>query len=89
MDPERSQKPIADTVASLRALVKLPLAVTGEWQVQRSFVPQIGVGVLTIDPRKADPLKVLNQVEHMALLSAGSPGSQPGPGAVTLPAELC
>lgn len=88
MDSERSQKPIADTVASLRALVELPLAVTGEWQVQRSFVPQIGVGVLTIDPRRADPLKVLNQVEHMALLSARSPGSPPARGAVTLPAEL-
>ena len=89
MDSERSQKPIADTVASLRALVELPLAVTGEWQVQRSFVPQIGVGVLTIDPRRADPLKVLNQVEHMALLSARSPGSPPAQGAATLPAELC
>jgi GGDEF domain-containing protein len=89
MDSERSQKPIADMVASLRALVELPLAVTGEWQVQRSFVPQIGVGVLTIDPRRADPLKVLNQVEHMALLSARSPGSPPARGAVTLPAELC
>lgn len=88
MDSERSQKPIADTVASLRALVELPLAVTGEWQVQRSFVPQIGVGVLTIDPRRADPLKVLNQVEHMALLSARSPGSPPARGAATLPAEL-
>jgi GGDEF domain-containing protein len=88
MDSERSQKPIADMVASLRALVELPLAVTGEWQVQRSFVPQIGVGVLTIDPRRADPLKVLNQVEHMALLSARSPGSPPARGAVTLPAEL-
>ncbi len=90
MGSERAEEPIADTVANLRALAEMPLAVTAEWQLQRSFVPQIGVGVVTIDPRKADPLKVLNQAEHMALLSARPRASSAhSTGVSTTPAELC
>ena len=88
MDATRGQETIEDTVAGLRARAEMPLTVTAEWQQQRTFVPAIGVGVVTIDPHKADPLKMLNQAEHMALLSARSQTSHATTGAVTIPAEL-
>ena len=52
-----------------RSLAAMPLPVTADWQQHHTFVPAIGVGVIKIDPGKADPLKVLNQAEHNALLS--------------------
>jgi hypothetical protein len=89
MGSERAEDPIAGSVASLRALAELPLSVTAEWQLLRSFVPQIGVGVVTIDLCKADPLRMLNQAEHMASLSAQPRASSTNTAASTTPAELC
>ena len=90
MGSEPANEPIADTVTHLRELVEMPLTVTTEWEKKRSFVPQMGVGVVTIDPSTADPLQVLNQAEHMALLSAQPRGNRnPTAAASTTPAALC
>jgi len=89
MDAERGQEPIEDTVEGLRRLAEMPLSVTAEWQLQRTFVPKIGVGVVTIDPGKADPLKVLNQAEHTALLSVRPRASVHTADVNTTPGELC
>ncbi len=86
---EKGQEPIADTVATIRKVAEMPLTVTAEWQQKRTFVPQIGVGVVNIDPRKADPLKVLNRAEHLALLSARPQAGNHPSDASTTPAELC
>jgi hypothetical protein len=67
----------------------MPMAVTTEWQLQRNFVPAIGVGVVTIDPHQANPLKVLNQAEHIALLSARQQAGTHPSDANTTPAALC
>ena len=86
---ERSQESIANTVADLRALAEMRLAVTAEWQLKRTFLPKIGIGVITIDPGKADPLKVLNEAEHIALLSVSPEAGRRPSGVHTTPAELC
>jgi GGDEF domain-containing protein len=55
------------TVSRLRTLVALPLSVVGRDQKQHDFTPQLGVGVVVLDPANADPLEVINKAERLAV----------------------
>jgi GGDEF domain-containing protein len=69
MSSSNQDTPVDGVVARLRELATQPLAVTGEWQSRLSFVPQVGVGVVTVNPATKLPLEALNQAEQMALLA--------------------
>ncbi|QCB44817.1 GGDEF domain-containing protein [Hydrogenophaga sp. PAMC20947] len=69
MSSDGHHNAIDAVVGHLLELAGRPLAVTGEWQSKLCFVPQVGVGVVTVDPATAQPLEALNQAEQMALLS--------------------
>ena len=90
MGSEKGQEPMADTVAGLRKLAEMPLnvTVTADWQMKRTFVPEIGVGVITVNPSQADPLKALNQAEQIALLSVLPRANTPESELSTLPPGL-
>ena len=55
------------TVTRLRQLVAQPLSVVGTNQARHDFMPQLGVGVVTLDPTDAKPLEVINEAERKAL----------------------
>lgn len=69
------------------SLAAMPLTVTADWQQHRTFVPAIGVGVIAINPGKADPLKVPNQAEHNALLSVRPKDDATSSGVSATPAD--
>jgi GGDEF domain-containing protein len=58
------------TVERLRSLIAEPLNVVGRDQARHEFTPQLGVGVITLDPTDADPLEVINRAERLALVPA-------------------
>jgi len=66
------------TVTRLRQLVSQPLSVIGANQARHDFMPQLGVGVVTLDPSDAKPLEVINEAERKALGTAGT-GGRPAP----------
>jgi GGDEF domain-containing protein len=76
------------TVDDLRALVAQPLAVEGEWQASYTFKPRVGMGLLTINPARATPADVLNQVEQKAILAARRSDTVPQVDVATTPAAL-
>ena len=62
------------TVTRLRQLVAQPLSVVGANQARHDFMPQLGVGVVTLDPADAKPLEVINEAERKALGTTGIGG---------------
>jgi len=65
------------TVTRLRQLVAKPLSVVGANQARHDFMPQLGVGVVTLDPSDAKPLEAINEAERRALGTGGGT-SRPG-----------
>jgi GGDEF domain-containing protein len=61
------------TVARLRHLVADPLSVVGADGTRHNFTPRLGIGVLTLNPANADPLKAINDAERRALAQDGVP----------------
>ena len=55
------------TVTRLRQLVAQPLSVVGANQARHDFMPQLGVGVVTVNPAETKPLESINEAERMAL----------------------
>jgi GGDEF domain-containing protein len=55
------------TISRLRTLVAQPLSVIGRDQAQHDFSPQLGVGVVVLDPANADPLDAINKAERLAV----------------------
>jgi GGDEF domain-containing protein len=69
------------TINRLRQMVAQPLSVVGANQARHDFMPQLGVGVVTLDPTDAKPLEVINEAERKALGVNGGNGrsSRPAP----------
>ena len=55
------------TVSRLRHLVADPLSVVGLDGTRHDFTPDLGVGVVTVNPASADPLEVITDAERKAL----------------------
>jgi len=58
-------------VTRLRSTVPMPLSVLDEQQAYHPFTPQVGVGVVTLEPDSVTPMEVINQAERRALASVG------------------
>ncbi len=69
------------TINRLRQMVAQPLSVVGANQARHDFMPQLGVGVVTLDPSDAKPLEVINEAERKALGVSNGNGrsSRPAP----------
>ena len=61
------------TVSRLQHLVADPLSVVGLDGARHAFTPDLGVGVVTLNPVNADPLKVITDAERQALGPASAP----------------
>jgi GGDEF domain-containing protein len=64
---DKYRKNVNTTVLQLRKLISDPLSVVGLDQERHEFTPQLGVGVITVDPASADPLDAINTAERRAL----------------------
>ena len=70
---------VNNTVARLRQLVAQPLSVVGSNQARHDFMPQLGVGVITLDPSDAKPIEAINEAERRALGITTGGRSRPAP----------
>jgi hypothetical protein len=59
------------TVSRLRHLVADPLSVVGLDGTRHEFTPQLGVGVVTLNPAGAEPLEVINEAERLSMAQDG------------------
>ena len=83
---DKRREYVNTTVNRLRQLVAKPLSVVGANQARHDFMPQLGVGVVTLDPSDAKPLEVINEAERRALgTSIGNSGAS---STATRPARL-
>ncbi len=61
---------VRDTVERLRTQVARPLMVIGRDQTRHDFMPQMGMGIVTLQrPDRAAPLDVIHEAERRALIS--------------------
>jgi GGDEF domain-containing protein len=77
-----------EVVTRLRSTVPLPMAVMDAQQTYQPFTPQMGVGVVTLEPDSATPMEVINQAERRALASVGEQHPVSEHDIVTTPAAL-
>jgi GGDEF domain-containing protein len=77
-----------EVVTRLRSTVPMPLAVMDAQQAYLPFTPQVGVGVVTLEPDSATPMEVINQAERRALASVGEQHPMSEHDIVTTPAAL-
>lgn len=85
---DRHNPPLADTLERLRSKTLKPLSVLDARHDYALFTPQVGMGVVTVDPINALPMDVLHDAERQALAavsSAATPSEQHTP---TQPAPL-
>jgi GGDEF domain-containing protein len=61
------------TVSRLQHLVADPLSVVGQDGARHNFTPDLGVGVVTLNPASADPLEAITDAERQALGPASAP----------------
>lgn len=76
---------VRDTVNRLRTMVGRPLMVIGRDQTRHDFIPQMGVGIVTLErPDRALPLDVIHEAERRALINEDKEGhaAPPPPPAV-------
>jgi GGDEF domain-containing protein len=76
---DKRREYVNTTVTRLRQLVAQPLSVVGANQARHDFMPQLGVGVVTLDPSDAKPLEVINEAERQALGTSTSGRTRPAP----------
>ena len=77
-----------EVVTRLRSTVPLPMAVMDAQQTYQPFTPQVGMGVVTLEPDSATPMEVINQAERRALASVGEQHPVSEHDIVTTPAAL-
>lgn len=77
-----------EVVTRLRANVPIPLSVMDAQQAYQPFTPQVGMGVVTLEPDSATPMEVINQAERRALASVGEQHPMSEHDIVTTPASL-
>ena len=58
---------VTGLVKRLRYLLAKPLPVIGQNDGNFTFTPEIAYGLVTVDPTGADPARILDQAEQMAL----------------------
>ena len=79
---------VSMTVSRLRHLVAGPLSVVGLDGTRYDFTPDLGVGVVTVNPASADPLEVITDAERDALGPASAPPRLSEDAVDTNPGEL-
>ncbi|MDP3349616.1 MAG: GGDEF domain-containing protein [Hydrogenophaga sp.] len=77
-----------EVVTRLRATVPMPLSVMDAKQVYLPFAPQVGMGVVTLEPDGVTPMEVINQAERRALASVGEQHPMSEHDIATTPAAL-
>lgn len=77
-----------EVVTRLRSTVPLPMSVLDAQQTYQPFTPQVGMGVVTLEPDSATPMEVINQAERRALASVGEQHPVSEHDIVTTPAAL-
>jgi GGDEF domain-containing protein len=77
-----------EVVTRLRATVPMPLSVMDAKQVYLPFSPQVGMGVVTLEPDGVTPMEVINQAERRALASVGEQHPMSEHDIATTPAAL-
>lgn len=77
-----------EVLTRLRSTVPLPMSVLDAQQIYQPFTPQVGMGVITLEPDSATPMEVINQAERRALASVGEQHPVSEHDIVTTPAAL-
>jgi GGDEF domain-containing protein len=77
-----------EVVTRLRATVPMPLTVMDAKQAYLPFAPQVGMGVVTLEPDGVTPMEVINQAERRALASVGEQHPMSEHDIATTPASL-
>lgn len=77
-----------EVLTRLRSTVPLPMSVLDAQQTYQPFTPQVGMGVVTLEPDSATPMEVINQAERRALASVGEQHPVSEHDIVTTPAAL-
>lgn len=88
MTSDKLTEATLEVLTRLRSTVPLPLAVMDAQQAYLPFKPQVGVGVVTLEPDSATPMEVINQAERRALASVGEQHPISEHDIVTTPAAL-
>ncbi|MDP2017216.1 diguanylate cyclase domain-containing protein [Hydrogenophaga sp.] len=60
-----------EALTRLRSTVALPMSVTDAKHTYQPFTPQLGMGVVTLEPDGSSPMEVINQAERRALAEVG------------------
>ena len=85
---DKSRQFVNMTVSRLRHLVADPLSVVGLDGARHNFTPDLGMGVVTLNPANATPLEVINDAERQALGPASAPKRVAQDAVTTRPADL-
>jgi len=88
MTSDKLTEAMMEVVTRLRATVPMPLSVMDAQQAYQPFTPQVGMGVVTLEPDSATPMEVINQAERRALASVGEQHPMSEHDIVTTPASL-
>ena len=64
---DKRHQDINTTVSRLGHLVAEPLSVVGLDETRHDFTPDLGMGVITLNPASADPLEAITNAERKAL----------------------
>lgn len=88
MSSDKLTEATLEVITRLRSTVPLPLSVMDAQQVCQPFTPEVGVGVVTLEPDSATPMEVINQAERRALGAVGEQHRVSEHDIVTTPAAL-
>lgn len=65
---DQKREYVNETITRLRTTVRRPLMVVGRDQSRHDYMPQLGIGIVTLEqPGDAVPLDVLNEAERQSL----------------------
>ncbi|KRC01025.1 hypothetical protein ASE11_05130 [Hydrogenophaga sp. Root209] len=68
---DKLNKATFETLTRLSSTVALPLSVMDAKHMYQPFTPQLGMGVITLEPDGSSPMEVINQAERRALAQVG------------------
>ncbi|WP_159604819.1 diguanylate cyclase domain-containing protein [Hydrogenophaga sp. PBL-H3] len=71
LSSDKVNKAAFETLTRLRSTVAMPLSVMDAKQTYQPFTPQLGMGVITLEPDGSSPMEVINQAERRALAEVG------------------
>jgi len=79
---------VNQTIVRLRSMVGRPLVVVGRDQHRHEYVPQLGLGMVTVDPAQVEPIKALSEAERQALATVRESAQKTEDTIVTAPVPL-